>query len=177
MATLYQIEEAFRLLTLRLLGIASNDPAVGERVRIGWNGQGAPSWEREQNVAFLMITYDDDSITQQMETLYENNGAQSLNASLHYINVVRVSWIFYGPSSFDDSSKIRRGLYRPETTEELGKNNLSFIFNTNMPMRSPELFSGQWWERVTFYGKFNEKVIDTKAMPFIETANVEIIKG
>lgn len=175
--TFNQAEDFFQGFTLELLGIAPNGPNIDKRVRIGWPTKGAPSWKINEDIAFLLIGYDNDPITQQQETTYQNNDATSLKTELSYTRVIRVQWVFYGPNSSDDADKLRSGLYRSETKERLGVSNLAAIFDSNAPMRSPELYNGQWWERSTYYARFNEKVIRRSTIQIIESADVTIVKG
>jgi hypothetical protein len=175
--TLKQAEDAFQLLTLQLLG---HDPSARinqGRVRISWPTNGSPSWKRDEDIVFIMLAYDNDPITQQQEMTYQNNDATSLNTELSYTRIIRIQWVFYGPNSSEDADKLRSSLYRPETTERLATNNLAAIFDSNSPMRSPELFNGQWWERSTYYARFNEKVVRRSSIPVLVSADVEILKG
>ncbi|MGO4496420.1 hypothetical protein AB4114_11040 [Paenibacillus sp. 2RAB27] len=174
---LTEAEDLFALLTYNLLGLDPLKYANQDRVRIAWPKDGAPSWKREEDVAFIMLGYDDDAITQQQETSYIGTDSTGIITETASTQVIRVNWNCYGPNSFDDMGKIRRGLYKPEITEFLAVNNLALILNVPMPVRFPELYGGQWWERTTFYARFNELVVIRSSVPSIDSADVQIIQG
>jgi len=175
--TLRQAEDFFQRLTLQLLGVPANAPKKDSRVRIGWPEKGAPAWKQNEDVTFLLLTYDDDMITQQQHVTYQPNGLDSINRTVEYTRVLRVNWICYGPNSFDDADKIRSGLYLPPSSEALIKSNMALIMDVPSPMRSPELFNGQWWDRSSFYARFNEKVTRRSEIPTLKSADIQIVEG
>jgi hypothetical protein len=172
-----QIEDFFANLTLQMVGLDPVAPANQNRVRIGWAPNGAPAWKRTEDVAFLLVNYDDDPITRLVDVTYQEADINNVNRTVSYTRVQRVNWICYGPNSFDDMDKIRHGLYLPQFTQILAANNLALILDMSMPVRSPELFNGQWWERTSFYARFNEKVTRQADVPYIQSADVQIVKG
>lgn len=172
-----QTEDLFQNLTLRMLGLNPAAKVSQSRVRIAWPADGAPAWKRTDDVAFLMVNYDDDSINRQMDVAYLNKDAENANRVMSYTRVVRVTWISYGPNSFNDMDAIRSGLFLPQFLDQLAANNLALITDVAAPMRSPELFNGQWWDRTSFYARFNEKVVRHADVPYIQSADVQIVKG
>lgn len=175
--SLKQSEDFFQKLTLQLLGLDPEAKASQSRVRITWPENGAPAWKRTEDVAFLMVNYDDDPYTRQVEVTYQENTETAANMVASSTRVLRVTWICYGPHSFDDADTIKAKLFTPEMRLLTAKNNLALITDVPMPVRSPELFNGQWWERTTFYARFNEKVIRQTDVPYIQYADVQIVKG
>lgn len=171
------LESFFWNLTIQMLGLDPNAPENQDRVRIDWQKNGAPAWRIDQDVCFLMVAYDDDAITRQTEVSYE--AADDLNAtrSQSYTRVLRVSFVCYGPNSFGDADTIRSSLFQPQFTELLQSNNLALILDVPSPMRAPELYNGQWWHRTSLYARFNELVIKTSSVPYLQSADVQVVKG
>jgi len=172
-----QIEDIFQNLSIRSLGLNPNAKASQKRVRISWPEKGAPAWKRDEDVAFLMVTYADDLITRQVDVSYGAADTENANRTVTYTRVVQVSWVCYGPNSFGDADLIRSSLFLPKITMELLASNMALITDVPMPVRTPELFNGQWWDRSSFFARFNEKVIRTTQVPYLQSAEVKTIKG
>jgi len=174
--SIVKIEDFFQDLTLRMLNLNPTAPASQKRVRTTWPTKGAPAWKITEDVTFLLITFDDDSVTRQMDVAYLNKDANNANRIMSYTRVIRVNWICYGPHSSEDADTIRSSLFLPQIAEQLLKNNMALITDVSMPMRTPELFNGQWWERASLFVRFNEKVVRQSEIPYITSADVRIIK-
>lgn len=170
-----QLENFFVSLTLQIWGL---DPTTNpSRVRVGWPTSGSPGWKIDEDVAFIMLTYEDDPITNQVEKTYTEQDQDNAYEISNNIDVLRVNWVLYGPNSFDDARSLRFGLLNSITKDSLEQNNLALILQLPMPQRSPELFDGQWWERTSFAARFNEHVEHQTSVPYIQTGNVQIKKG
>lgn len=177
---LKQAEDFFQNLTLLMLGLDPAAPANQSRARVGWPvfpSKGMPGWEINEDVAFLLVNYDGDPITQQRDITYQNVDPDNADRVVSYTRVLRINWICYGPNSFDDMDAIRNGLYLPQFKQLLMASNIALIFDVPVPVRSPELFNGQWWERTSFYARFNEKVVRHADVPYLQSADVQIVKG
>lgn len=166
-----QLENIFQSLTSQFLGIT--DPSA---VRISWPTDGAPSWSITDDVCFVAVTPSDNSYTRQLQTDYTELDANNANANLTYTAGVRVGWTLYGPSASDRADLIRASLFFASTTSALISNNLALITDVPMPIRQPELFNGEWWNRATLYANFNELVIRQSTVPYIQTANVQVLQ-
>ncbi|SFE43525.1 hypothetical protein SAMN04487969_102502 [Paenibacillus algorifonticola] len=171
MLTLNQITDMFYALTMTLLGFDPDDPTKQDRVRTAWPAVGAPAWERTDDVCFMQVTLSPDQYTQQIESTYSPQGLLIQS----FTEVAAVSWIFYGPSSFDDSRKIRAGLFKPSTFETLSLQDTYLVTDVPEPVRSPELFNGQWWDRSNLFARFNIKTEIKEAIPHLETADIVVI--
>lgn len=173
--TLRQIEDFYQDLTTRLLGLNSALPVSQKRVRVSWPTGGAPGWKIDEDVTFLSVMHEPDPIAQQMDVTYRP-GPIEADRIVTYTRVYRVGWICYGPNSFEDADRIRSGLYLPDTKMALARSNLALVPDAGLPVRSPELYSGRWWERVSYSAKFNELVTKHSDVPYIESADWQIIK-
>lgn len=157
--------------TLNLLTVIP-DP---DKIRIGWPPVGAPAWGRTDDVGFIYISRDDDPYTRIRDVKYSNPQADSQNMATSYVAVNRINWIFYGPNSSDHALAIWEQILSPEIQEMLDQNNLSIIPNIPLPVRAPEPWVGQWWDRCDFYIRFYEAVIRNVDSHFIKSSGVELI--
>lgn len=173
-----QLENFFQNLTLQMLGLDPTATANQSRVRVEWPTSGAPGWNIDQDVAFIMLNYDDDPITRQVDLTYQQVDDYNTSQTISYTRVLRVNWVCYGPNSFNDADTIRSSLYTGSIIGSLKTNNIFLILDLPMPVRAPELFNGQWWDRTSTYARFNELVSKTTStIPYIQTTNVQPIKG
>ncbi|WP_206923025.1 phage neck terminator protein [Alicyclobacillus suci] len=165
--TQVQLEDIFQSLTSQLLG--TTDPSA---VRITWPKDGAPSWSIDDDVCFVSVTPSDNSYTRQLQTDYSPLDQESLNSTLAYTAGVRVSWTLYGPNSSDNADLIRATLFSDSTKSTLISNDLALITDVPMPIRQPELFNGEWWNRATLYADFNHLVKRQSTVPYLQSADV-----
>ncbi|NRS20592.1 hypothetical protein HP398_29675 [Brevibacillus sp. HB1.4B] len=168
---LSDIENIFWNCTIQNLGLDPTAKESQKRIRIGYPTEGAPAWKRTDNVGFILVTLADDPIVQQAEISYTKATETTATRSASYTRVIQVSWTFYGPSSFDDADRIRNSLHlKPETFAPL-----ALVTNVSAPFRLPELFAGQWWERTNFTAQFNEKVVRSTEVNYIQSADIQVI--
>jgi hypothetical protein len=92
---------------------------------------------------------------------------------VQYTRVWSIAFAIYGPNSFDHARLIKSALFMDWTHDILAASNLYAVMDISDPRRVPELFSGQWWERVDFSCRFNEGITETTTTPSI--ASVEVI--
>lgn len=176
--TVKQIEDFFVSLTYTILGINPTTLQPNQApVRVEWPTGGAPGWKIDEDVTFIMVNYDDDAITRQVDVTYNPNDANNAYRSVSSTRVLRVNWICYGPNSFDNANNIRNGIFLPDNSDTLSANNLALIFDLPAPVRAPELFNGQWWDRTSFYARFNELIVQSQSVPYLTSPNVQIITG
>ena len=170
--TLKQIENIFQSLTCSLTGL-NNDSGV----RLSWPTKGSPGWSVNEDVVFQVV-FGSDSYTQQRETEYQDDIANDVKKVIaSYTRVHNIKWTIYGPNSYEHGESIKNGIYLPTTRGILRHNNLSLILNVGDVKRFPELFNGQWWERVDFEASFNEKVVRYSTIPYLVGVNIQVKKG
>ena len=172
--TLKQIENLFWNTTTQMLGL---DPALAvnaSKVRIAWPTDGAPSWKITDDVMFLRIGDFDDSINILRDNVMTTFDADNANQSTAYTRVLIVHFVCYGPNSFDNAFLIRNNLYKQIYRDLLNVKNIYLIPQINSPVRSPELFNGQWWERTNMMAKFNELIQFNQTVPYLKSATVEV---
>lgn len=167
-----QLENIFQSLTSTILN--TTDPSA---VRISWPTDGAPSWKITDNVCFLKITPNDDPYTRPVQTDYGQQDADNAYVNQVSTDGVRVSWNFYGPNSWDNARLVRSQLFTDATTTTLQSNNLALVTDVSQPVRMPELYNGQWWDRALFYANFNELVIRQSSVPYIQNVTLTTKEG
>lgn len=166
---LSEIEEIFWNITMLMLGLNpdSKDEKEISKVRTTWPTSGAPAWKIEEDVCFLSITQRDDLINRQRNIRYEEVG-EHLKRITEYTRVINCSYILYGPNSYDHAELLQHLLFLPEYKEMFNENHLYLIPDIVAPIRSPELYSGRWWERSNFEANFNLYVRREQIVEHIE---------
>jgi hypothetical protein len=167
---LRSIEDLIRDATYELLGVANNN-ANKSRVRIAWPTNGAPSWKITDNVIYLRVYPVDEQYNRLKDIKYRPNNETSIIQEESYTRVIAVDWILYGPSSFEDADTIRNEISKIET---LTQNNVFLVYSRTAPVRMPELFNGQWWERSSLTMYFYEQVTREHTVPSISGVQVII---
>ncbi len=164
-----QLEDIFYQLTVGTFGFTDQ-----QTVRLTWPTYGEPSWDITQDVFFVLVAYDDSPMTRQVMREYSEYDASTANENLVYTAPIRVSWNIYGPNSFANADYLWSQLFTSSTATTLASNNLALITDVPRPTRSPELFNSQWWERSTFYARFNQLVTQTGQVPYLTSAPVTL---
>jgi len=160
-------------LIISILGFDPAIPTNQDKVRIAWPTSGAPDWKITDDICFLQVNNQDDSISKQFDTNYTTQSGYNLNENISYIKVHRLGFVLYGPNSLDNAEIIKNALYTSSIYRTLlQQNNLSVIQDVNIPLRSPELFNGQWWERANLFVNFNELITTTSTVQAIKTVNI-----
>lgn len=173
---LNEIEEIFWSITMLMLGLDpdSKDEKEISRVRTIWPTSGAPAWKIDEDICFLSITQRDDLINRQRNVRHEEIEGQ-LTRIMEYTRVVNCAYILYGPNSYDYAELLQHSLFLPEYKEMLNKNYLYLIPDIVAPIRAPELFSGQWWERSDFEVNFNLYVRREQVVDYIEDIEINFV--
>lgn len=171
--TLVQLKEFFKSLIMQILGLDIASKIDLSKVRNSWPTNGAPSWKITDDICFLQINNQADDISKQFDTKYTVQSGYDLNENISYTKVHKVDLILYGPNSFENAEIIKNALYTSSKYRILlGQNSMSVVQDVNIPIRSPELFQGQWWERTSFSVNFNEFVTTTSTIQAIQTVNI-----
>jgi hypothetical protein len=167
----------FQTLTAQMLGLnpqSDTDPAYAA-VRLDWPTGGQPGWGITENIAFLQAREEDAEYSTIRDVKRSPNDAASLRSTWTYTRVWRLSWVFYGPGSFDQTRLVNDGLFLDWIQDALAASRLYFV-DSGRPRYAPELFSGQWWKRTDLSATFNEAVTATIIDPTVASAEVLVYR-
>ncbi len=189
--TIDALNKLFQLLTLTILGLdgliapweayiadpeAWVDPIPPnpyEKVRISWNVGGAPGFKVTDDVAFIRVFEVDDQYNRQHDIEKSQIDADNVNFAVSATRVNAVHWVFYGPNSYQNVQAIKRQVFRQTHHDTLAVKNVYLINDVKAPIRAPEHFASQWWERVDLTIYFNELVtFNTSVSSIVEVPMV-----
>src|SRR5882762_2068569 len=142
--------EIFRLLqplTCDMLGLAALDPSRDFAVRRAWQQAGAPAWKITENVISIRSTLTANWYDQLRDVVTARNDDTTIVSNIEYTRVWSIRFTGYGPVIFDKIRLIRSALLLDWTHDTLSLSNLYLMTNMDTPVRNPELFEGQWWDR------------------------------
>ena len=142
------------------------------KARIDWPTGGAPGWKISDDVTFIRAVETDDEYNRLRDLKVTTIDADTLQEEITYTRVWEVSFVCYGPNSFDNARNLKSSLLR--STPTLAAANLYPVSDIPAPQRVPELFSGQWWERTDISFRLNEQVTETEVINSIASAEVLI---
>jgi hypothetical protein len=149
------------------------DPAAPAKVRIGWQKQGQPGWGIDDDTCIIRCTTVDSDFGR-MRDITRTAGATTITETDVFTRAWRTFWTFYGPNSLNRARAARSALAKiPFIDDLLAQNNLYVDPSISEPLRVPEEFQGEWWERVDLFALFNEEITETFVVNAV--ASVEII--
>ncbi len=180
--SLQNLNILFQNLIIDMLGFektgspAAYSEAAFKAVRVSWPTGGAPAWKVTDDVCFIKVSEEDDKYNRLRESKYENiiGDTENIASETWYTRVIGLSLVIYGPNSWSNAMLIRDSIFKYEYQTTLRDSNLHLIPDIMSPVRFPELFQTQWWERVDLAMKFNELVIREDTAPFIKSVDVII---
>ena len=154
--------------------VSFSNPIYNTRVRTSWEQKGAPAFAITDDVLFLQCVPNSSSYNVRDESWTEVTGnPEIMLKNRSYTREWRVSFIAYGPNSFDSIRLIKTMLLEDFSHDMLARENLYYVPDTNTPVRNPELFESQWWERVDYVANFNEYV--NESITLDKVASIPVI--
>ena len=144
-------------------------------VRAAWPTAGQPDWSVDQDICFLRVTGIDDPYNRQRDISYSGSGA-TLTRRDTYTRVIAVNFILYGPNSFEYAEQIRGQMFWSDPKYTLAQGQLFPIPDIPQPIRFPELFQGQWWQRTDLTIRFNQFMTWISTVPAIEQAQIRLVQ-
>jgi hypothetical protein len=170
-----QLNLVLQQATISALGLTLQSPAnpadpAYAAVRVGWQQQGQPSFEIDEDVVFIRCAEEDDQYNRVRDVSIDADERQLMQ----YTRVWRVWWTLYGPNSFDRARILRSALFSQAMHDVFSSAQLYFVTNPTAPTRAPEEKDGQWWERVDFSARFNEFVTETPPVTYAESVVVTL---
>lgn len=148
--------------------------AANTSVRISWQQKGAPAFAITDTTIFLQCVPEAGNYNVRDETWQNVSSDNSiLIKNRVYTRQWRVRFVAYGPGAFDSVRLIRSMLLEDFPHDTLALTNLYLVPDTDSPVRNPELFEGQWWERVDYSAVFLEQV--NESITITRVASVQVI--
>ncbi len=149
-----------------------SDPMAFYKVRIGWQEEGQPAWQICDDICAIIATIADDPYNRIRDVQFADNDETTLLQTTQYTRVWKVHLVLYGPNSFDNARLIKSCLFLGWVTDALANSNLYLITDVADPIRAPEEFEGQWWERSDIEFRLNENVLETITVQSVSSVEV-----
>jgi hypothetical protein len=151
------------------------DPLVWSKVRIGWQQQGQPGPDINSDT-LIIYCYPIDT---PYSRLRDNVGLIPVSTMVTQQDVFTRSWrahfTFYGPNSLVSSKLIQSALIKvPFVDYYLTSYGIFINPSIEEPKREPELFQGEWWERVDLIFECNEQVTETYTVGTVASVEVKV---
>jgi hypothetical protein len=179
-----QMDAVIQQATIAMLGIVlqvpanPTDPAYSQ-VRVGWQQQGQPAQQINEDVVYVREIEVDDAYNREK---YKSNYSETVGSGgaaittfyeqTNYTRVWEVFWEFVGPNSFDHARIVRSSLFSQATHDIFAASQLYLVTDPAAPRRVPEHRDNQWWERTDFSARFNEFVTEVVEAQSVVSAEV-----
>jgi hypothetical protein len=165
-----QLENVFYQFTVNALGL----PTGTDKVRISYPTEGAPAYKINDDITFLYVREIHDTYGMERFLSNEEIDDNNLNEVMWHTRVLGVFWTFYGPNSFDNSHELEDKSFLRDYRDILIQNNLFIVADIPTPVRAPELFAKQWWERVDLNMKVYELVVHTRTINTVRQVPIAV---
>ena len=173
--TQQQVQVIWQNLVLQCLGVTPADPTDASAyllVRVNWPTPGQPAWTITDDIAFVQCVEYPDRYNTAHEVQPITTSSPTYVETTIYTRVWQNSFTFYGPNSFDRARQVKACLYQDFVHDILESSNLYLDTVIGTPMRAPELFQNQWWEKTVFSCRMNEQVTDTLTKNTVQSVEV-----
>jgi hypothetical protein len=151
------------------------DPNLSSKVRIGWQQEGQPFNSIDQDTTYLRC----DTMDTEYSRLHDQVGLIPSGTVITIQDVFtrrwRTAWTFYGPNALDNARALKSGLTGVDyVISSLASNSLFVDPSIEEIRRVPELFQGQWWERVDLTVEFNEEITESLIVGSVASVEVKV---
>lgn len=154
------------------------DADPNSTVRIAWAAAGQPGWKPTDGVVFMRLTPDTgDPYSKLTEITYGPGAGGTTPQTQSYTRTWRLMLTNYSTANaaFDVADGIRAGFLLPSTDVTLAAHGLAVIPDVPLPMRAPELFNGQWWDRCDLLVRLYEAVQRSASVPTVVSAPITLV--
>lgn len=119
-----------------------------DKVLIQNQQQGQPSFQINQQIAFVDIQFEPDIVNQYKNRKEKQNEDGTITIIQTAIRVVMFGVVFYGPDCDILATTLLDTMYQDSTKQFLDQNGMHFIPDkTQITAPIHENFNGQWWDR------------------------------
>lgn len=153
-----QMNDIIQPLTCGMLGI---NPPNFNQVRVDWQTQGQPFVPRPgQDVCFFSCVPESVDYSKVRDRSFSGTGP--VTETWVYTRGWRVAWVLYGPNSTDRARMIHSAVvFMDYFSDQLSLSNLYVVSEPAQPIRIPEEFNAEWWERADFHVLLYEQITET----------------
>ena len=178
------IETIFQCIVAQIFGYDLTSPVPTDNdatnpfwtVRVGWQEQGQPAWQIDENVCIITAYTDDDPFSRINDMMYTPNDSVSINQEMAYTQVWRIHFISYGPNAFTNGVAIVLGMVLDWVHDALAASNIYSVTEWKRPTVLYELKDGQWWKRADVELRFNELVASNIVVPRAASVSIAPVK-
>ena len=143
-------------------------------VRFSWPTAGAPFQDINDDIMYVSCLVRDENYDKIRE-LIEGPESGPILETWHYTRVWTIRLVSYGPNSYDNLRAAASAIYQPYFTEQFALGQLFPVPEFAPPVRAPEQFNAQWWERADFRFDLYEWVTEMIERNTISSAEVIVI--
>ena len=174
MITLKDIEDLFWLATAKMLDLNPTAEDTYQKVRISWQQKGVPAWGIDEDIAFIRVGEKEDLFNVIRDYIQYQQNADTARIANAYTRILDIKWVFYGPNSYDNASKVRSRLFMESFRSDLTSKDVYLVPDVKSPQRAPEVFEGQWWDRSDLTAHFNNLVSLDELVPYLKSADITV---
>lgn len=157
--TVDEIGAILQPLTLGMLGLPVSP--TSSLVRLDWPTEGAPVQATPgDDICFLACLLQADEPYSKLRDRTAGAGSPQTE-TWNYTRGWKIKWCLYGPNSLDRARALHSAMFQDYFTDALATEQLFPVSDFDEPVRAPENFNAQWWERVDFEAEFYEFVTET----------------
>jgi len=178
------MNQFMQALTCGLLGL--NPPDLSQ-VLVDWQTQGQPFAQTPlTNRCYLACVVTDEPYHRVRDRQYGQVGNQ-VQEIWTYTRPWKISWVFYGDnakvpslvgsSSLDRATTLWTGTFMDYFSDQLELEGLAAVNEPATPIRIPEQFNAQWWDRSDFSIELYELVTDTILDGAATSVEVKLYQG
>jgi hypothetical protein len=152
------------------------NPLIASTVRLAWQPAGAPAWGQNDDTISLEITQQDDEYDKVFnEELLSVPGTGLLFSGVQSTRVWSCRMVCRGPNACNNARLIKRSFSTLDWLQaQLGNSLLYPIPAIAAPIRSKELFEGQWWERWDLVIEMNEQVEEGLYVQSVKSVDITL---
>ena len=168
-----QVSALLQTVTCGMLGV--NPPDYG-RVRVNWQTQGQPFENVNADVCYVSAVPLDVEYNRVRDRSWAGASVTSTETWV-FTRGWRFAWVFYGPNGSADAQRVWDATFIDYFTDALAASNLYPLSDPPAPMRVPEQFNAQWWERADFHLDLYEQVTETIQYGVASSVEVKVYDG
>jgi hypothetical protein len=148
-----------------------SDANAFSKVRVAWQNQ--PAWKSpKEDIVTIMAVVTDDPYNRIRDVMNAPNNTTTVTETTNYTRAWEMRFSLYGPNSADNARLIKSCSRLPWFRDIVSASNLYLVPNESDPIRAPENFNQQWWDRSDYRAKYYEAVQETITQQTVATAEV-----